>query len=324
MIKHIKKLLLAVSFVLGFLSVTSANALPIGAGFAPVASTEGETAVFFQYQNVYFTESGLAPGVLDTKANLNGYLIGGVKVFAAGRLGVFGFLPYFTKSFGTTLVGPMLPGRVPFGMATDGLGDPVVGAQYAFAKSAWDGGYWGVAVFSTLVVPAGTYTIQSIPAAVGRPPRFLSPGGGNWVPALGFNFLYAIPKFELTLSTSYGVPLEARGYKAGNTFIYAAELGYTIFPWTFKSLTHHPMIIKAIVEFLGTLTGRIKTPNPAIDFLPRNTGGDVFRIAPGLFTEWHGYYLSLSYQFPVSQRINGQQPIKQHHQIIVILNHAWA
>lgn len=138
------------------------------------------------------------------------------------------------------------------------------------------------------------------------------------MPTFGVTFLYINPQYEFYAVTSYGVPFEARGYKAGNVLNYAAEFGYRIIPWTLKTLTHYPVYVKAIFEFLGTLTGRLKTPNPAFDGLPDHSGGNVIRIAPGIEFQWDQWVLSMSYQFPISETQNGDQIVKQKRQVVAV------
>lgn len=281
----------------------NANAIPISGGFVPAGVAQYQNSFFYQGQKTNYVNSGQIPGTnqkLDIDVSLFGYLY-----VPTNKWQIFAYVPYVSTYLHGSAVA-VAPGVIiPFSLTQKGLGDPTFVAMYRAYQATGVGWTYALGLQGALGVPLGTYANNR------NVPRILEPGTGNFVPTVAISSFYQSIVYGLaTVNLSYSNPLMRNGYKFSNQFKYNLSLGHNIYPFMMESGKETPLIVLGQLELLGTLTGRANATNQVLNGLNSNTGGNLINLSPGIQIEGLGWSLNGSYQFPISQSLNGVQGLK--------------
>lgn len=295
--------LIGASISAALLLTQSASAVPISAGFVGTSGATGQNGVFAQDINFDFGNTNKIPGA-NLKYTLNYSLIGGSYQISR-NVNSFVLLPYVHNYFRGSAV-PVGPGIfAPVSITRKGLSDPSLGLAYIFYRQNGLGYVSSMNVGLAMGLPLGSYDDPTVP-------RALQPGTGNFVPAISTSYYFQSAQYGMVVvNFSYFNPLERNGYKFPSTFNYNFAVAYPIYPsGKLMSATSYSFVPYLHLELLGTKTGKQHATNPFVNGVDANTGGNLIKLAPAVSIEGTGWEVAFQYMIPISQSLNGTQPIK--------------
>ncbi len=221
-------------------------------------------------------------------------VLGGISVLGygvTGDLAIFGVLPYLHKTLDvTTPSGPRVT------RDTSGIGDARLFGRYTVFRDDAPGRTFRMAFFAGIELPTGDDDDSD---NLGTLPTTLQLGSGSWDPFGGVVLTYQTLDYEIDVSASYKVNMQANNFEFGDVARFNASLQYRL--WPRELSTGVPGFLYGVLESNLIYQGK----NEIGGANDPNSGGATLLIAPGLQYVTKRWVLEAIVLLPAFQNLNG-------------------